>query len=235
MLIFYYFYFIFLHYFISFHFIIHLRYARFLGPYGILVVPSTGLIIISDTSNHCIRSINPTTGAVTTIAGIPGSGGSSNGIGTVSAQFYYPTGVASTSGATSPIYIFIADTYNHIIRSLNFNTGEVTTVAGLAGVTTGTIDGMGTFARFREGGEEGLDVAVVAFLRLRDLRGSGARDEGVDGQVLDEQFTEELHRLGLLVEAAAALADQACLDDVEVAGGVGLMGAITGAALRKRG
>ena len=57
-------------------------------------------------------TISGTNGAVTTVAGLAGVSGSTDGTGTA-AEFYYPAGVA-VSGAG---YVYVADSGNNTIRS----------------------------------------------------------------------------------------------------------------------
>jgi hypothetical protein len=77
----------------------------------------------------------------TTIAGLSGSPGSANGTGSA-ARFYFPSSVAVDSAGN----VYVADTYNSIIRKIT-PAGVVTTLAGSAG-NYGTADGTGTAARF---------------------------------------------------------------------------------------
>jgi hypothetical protein len=81
------------------------------------------------------------TGIVTTIAGVAGTHGSADGIGT-GATFYNPYAI-TTDGAN----LYIADSSNSTIRKMVIATGEVSTLAGSAGVT-GSADGIGSSARF---------------------------------------------------------------------------------------
>ena len=64
----------------------------------------------------------------TTLAGDPSSvGGYIDGIGTTSARFDWPNGVSfSPDGST----VLVADNYNYTIRSIAFDSGETTTLAG---------------------------------------------------------------------------------------------------------
>jgi uncharacterized repeat protein (TIGR03803 family) len=78
---------------------------------------------------------------VSTFAGQHGQRGSSDGSGS-SAQFYYPTDVATDSAGN----VYVADTSNHTIRKIT-PAGVVSTVAGYAGAS-GTVDGADTVARF---------------------------------------------------------------------------------------
>ena len=84
------------------------------------------------------------TGAVTTLAGAPGSGGSANGIG-AAARFSGPLGVASDGAGN----LFVADTGNQTIRKIVISSRTVTTLAGTAG-QAGSADGAGAAARFND-------------------------------------------------------------------------------------
>ena len=87
--------------------------ALFFGPTGISVDASGNLYVI-DSGNQTLRkvTISGTNGAVTTVAGLAGVSGSTDGTGTA-AEFYYPAGVA-VSGAG---YVYVADSGNNTIRS----------------------------------------------------------------------------------------------------------------------
>ena len=58
----------------------------------------------SDTSNHIIRRIVISSGLVSTIAGISGTSGSADGLGT-SALFQYPRGIAMDAIATVALIV----------------------------------------------------------------------------------------------------------------------------------
>jgi sugar lactone lactonase YvrE len=113
--------------------------ARFFGPSGV-ATDGTNLYIV-DTGNNTIRKLAIGTGAVTTIAGTPGSAGSADDTG-AAARFRFPYGI-TTDGRD----IYVADTSNHTIRKVTIATGEVTTFAGSAG-SYGSADGTGASARF---------------------------------------------------------------------------------------
>src|SRR3954470_21968763 len=76
--------------------------ARFNLPTGV-AVDSSGTTYIADTSNNTIRKITPA-GVVSTLAGLAGSCGSSNGTGSA-ARFCFPYGVAVDLAGT----IYVAD------------------------------------------------------------------------------------------------------------------------------
>jgi hypothetical protein len=80
---------------------------------------------------------------VTTLAGIAGSVGSTNGWGTV-ALFNYPNGVSISPDG---VYALVADTWKYLIRHIIISTATVTTLAGLTG-SSGSTNGVGTIARF---------------------------------------------------------------------------------------
>ena len=113
--------------------------ARFFHPEGIAV--SGASLFVSDTMNHSIRRIVIATGAVTTLAGSPGSEGSADGFGST-ARFCYPGGIVAVGGD-----LYVADRWNHAVRKINVETGEVTTIAGSLG-SSGSTDGIGISARF---------------------------------------------------------------------------------------
>jgi len=99
-----------------------------------------GTVYVADTYNHTIRAIAPD-GTVTTVAGLAGNTGSTDGTGSA-ARFLYPSGVAVNTTGT----IYVADTFNHTIRRIQSG-AIVTTYAGTA-TQRGTADGLGASARF---------------------------------------------------------------------------------------
>jgi hypothetical protein len=113
--------------------------ARFNSPQGITMDKTN--LYIADTSNNTIRQIVISTGAVTTLAGLAGNLGSSDGTGST-ARFNSPEGI-TTDGTN----LYVTDTLNNTIRKINISTGAVTTLAGLAG-NAGSADGTGSAARF---------------------------------------------------------------------------------------
>jgi hypothetical protein len=113
--------------------------SRFSCPCGIATDGVS--LFVADTGNHTIRRITIAAGEVTTLAGNPGIPGILNGIGSA-ARFNHPTGIA-----TDGVNLYITDTDSSTIRMLVIASGDVTTIAGAAGVT-GTTDGIGAAARF---------------------------------------------------------------------------------------
>ena len=79
---------------------------------------------------------------MSTLAGISGNHGSSDGIGG-NARFWAPFGIAVDNAGN----VYVSDTANNTIRKISPN-GVVSTLAGLAGYP-GSQDGIGINARFR--------------------------------------------------------------------------------------
>jgi sugar lactone lactonase YvrE len=67
--------------------------AQFSSAYGIAIQPATGNLYISDSDSSVIKKINPTTGEVTTFAGIKGKSATLNG-DIATAKFAGPHGLA---------------------------------------------------------------------------------------------------------------------------------------------
>ena len=99
--------------------------ARLQHPLGVAVHDRR--VIIADTYNHKIKMLDAASGQVTTIAGT-GAPGHADGAAS-SAQFNEPGGV-SVAGDT----LFVADTNNHVIRTIDLRSLVVSTLAikGLA-------------------------------------------------------------------------------------------------------
>ncbi len=107
--------------------------ARFSAPTSV-AVDAAGNLYIADAANHKIRKVT-SSGVVTTLAG-SGSQGSANGTGTA-ASFNFPQGLA-TDGAN----LYVADTFNHVIRKIVISSRVVTTLAGTtasSGTATGAV------------------------------------------------------------------------------------------------
>ena len=87
------------------------RSALFSGPSGVSVIPSSGMIVVADTNNNCVRAIT-SLGVVSTLAGYCNSLGSSDGVGTA-ARFSGLSGIAAIPSSNA---LVVADTANNCIR-----------------------------------------------------------------------------------------------------------------------
>jgi hypothetical protein len=117
--------------------------SQFNGPVGICISPDGLFALMTDWKNHLIRHIILSTASVSTLAGVAGSIGATNGIGTNS-QFRNPFGVSISPDG---LFALICDSWNHLIRHIILSTASVSTLAGVARVS-GATNGMGTNSRF---------------------------------------------------------------------------------------
>ncbi len=108
-------------------------------PRGIAVLPD-GRVVLTDWLHHDVRLLDPSTGALTLLAGAYDLGGYADGVG-VDARFSRPYGVAVLPGPT----IVVADKDNHRLRAIALD-GTTTTIAGDG--TVGWQDGAAATARF---------------------------------------------------------------------------------------
>jgi uncharacterized repeat protein (TIGR01451 family) len=127
--------------------------ARFSSPRGI-TVDSAKNLYVTDQNNQTIRKITPA-GVVTTVGGVAGSYGIADGTGR-SARFFNPAGIAVASSGT----IYVADSYNHEIRSgvladlkITCTDNKTTVAAGSLNTYTITVTNTGL---------ENLNGAVVS-------------------------------------------------------------------------
>jgi sugar lactone lactonase YvrE len=118
--------------------------ARFNKPRG-LTVGRGSIVYIADTGNHTIRQMPLASGNVTTVAGVPGMPGDTDGI-VATARLRSPEGI-SVDAAVGGLYV--TEPLNHTIRRIGSTGGAtfVITEAGSAGVA-GAADGDSRLARF---------------------------------------------------------------------------------------
>jgi len=98
--------------------------ASFSNPIGV-ALDATGNVYVADFSNHRIRKIDASTGAVTTLAG-NGTNGFADATNPLNASFSFPNGVAVDAAGN----VYVVDNHNHRIRKIDATTGAVNTLAG---------------------------------------------------------------------------------------------------------
>jgi len=113
--------------------------AAFLSPAGI-AVDGGGNVYVTDNEAHTVRKITPS-GDVTTLAGLGGTHGAVNGIGS-EARFRRPNGIVVDPAGD----VYVADSGNHVIRRIT-PAGVVSTFAGTFG-NIGSADATGAAASF---------------------------------------------------------------------------------------
>lgn len=148
--------------------------ALFNYPRSLTVDKSTGTIYVSDSGNHTIRKI-AADGTVTTLAGMAGTNGSSDGAG-ISAMFYWPFGLALDGSGN----LYVADTSNNTIRKIALSTGFVTTASGTTGVS-GSLDDSLIYALYWY--PTGLTIDDAGNIYVADTGNSLIRKISTDGVV----------------------------------------------------
>jgi sugar lactone lactonase YvrE len=132
--------------------------ARFNRPTALAVDSATN-IFVADSLNHSIRKITPN-GMVSTIAGLAGVWGSSDGTNNA-ARFYLPEGIGIAANGN----LFVTDSGNQTLRKISLlgTNWVVTTVAGLNGFA-GSTNGTGSSAQFYFPAAIGFDSAGYLYL-----------------------------------------------------------------------
>jgi sugar lactone lactonase YvrE len=149
--------------------------ARFNKPWGVAVAPS-GLVYVVELENQCVRSYDPATGAVATIAGkgrgdaagtAPRAAAPADGVGT-NALFLYPSSLALDA---SGLNLYVADTYS--IRRIVLATRVVTTFSGGGGPLGVATDGPGTSSKFNHASS--ITADPFGFLYVADYSSNMVR------------------------------------------------------------
>ncbi|MFW6084221.1 MAG: hypothetical protein ACODAA_03320 [Gemmatimonadota bacterium] len=104
--------------------------ARLSTPGGLGI--AAGVLYVADSGNDRIRAIDLSSGTIETVAGSGVRGFSGDGGPATAAALNFPEDVAPTPDGRR---IFIADTRNHRVRHVPFETGEIETFAGIGDPT----------------------------------------------------------------------------------------------------
>jgi sugar lactone lactonase YvrE len=135
--------------------------ARFYSPVGITVDSATNLYV-ADQNNNTIRKLTPagTNWVVSTIAGLAGSGGGADGIGSA-ARFFVPDAIAADAGGN----LYVADFLGQSIRKLTLSdTNWVVSTIGGTYTKVGSADGAGSAAQFHAPGGIAVDSAGTLYV-----------------------------------------------------------------------
>lgn len=100
--------------------------AQLSTPTAVLV-DVDGNVYISDSDNKRVRKIDADSGEINTIAGSGVYGSSGDNIDALEAQLKFPIGLAFDSNGD----LLIADAKQHVVRKLTFESGILSTVAGV--------------------------------------------------------------------------------------------------------
>ncbi len=141
---------------------------------GITLSPD-GSLYIADTQNHCLRVVDPD-GIIHTLAGNGLAGYAGDGQALDSAMFNSPQQLEWFDGA-----VYIADTYNHAIRRLDPETGELRTVAGTGLAGYSGDGGPATEAQLHS--PYGMGFSSDGTLYIADTYNSVVRQVSPDGTI----------------------------------------------------
>jgi trimeric autotransporter adhesin len=93
--------------------------AELNDPRGVSVSASSRYLYIADSGNNCIRMVTLSTGIITTVAGTGAPGYSGDGREAIYALLNNPFSVATDPSSE---VIYIADSFNYVVRSVNGTT-----------------------------------------------------------------------------------------------------------------
>ncbi len=153
--------------------------ARFREPEG-LAFDGAGHLFFSDTDNNTIRQLDLASLVVTTLAGMPGVSGSSDGVG-AAALFYKPKDL-TVDGAGN---LYVVDALNESIRKVVPATGQVSTLATFTVLPQGiAVDGADVLASLTDH----RIVRVAPDGTVTTLAGSAGAAGFVDGPASASRF-----------------------------------------------
>ncbi|MBI2948506.1 MAG: chitobiase/beta-hexosaminidase C-terminal domain-containing protein [Verrucomicrobia bacterium] len=140
---------------------------RFVEPHSV-AVDANNKFYITDSADHRVFKYDPDNGTVSSIAGVSGQSGTTNGPGFI-ARFFSPRGLALARGG-----LVVADSGNHLLRFLSL-TGSVSVVTNFAGSAgqPGLVDGPIGAARFNS--PIGLAADAAGNIYVADSKNNAVR------------------------------------------------------------
>ncbi len=143
--------------------------ARLNNPRNLVLDPAGTSLYFTDTGNYVIRRLDLTTLEVTTVFGTATKAGTTDGVGTA-ARFAtegpfgpWPGGMVIDARSSGQPVMYVADSPNQTIRSIDLTTREVKTIAGQAGVL-GAANGTGHDATFNKPTGLAIDGAGALYV-----------------------------------------------------------------------
>ena len=142
--------------------------AKFRQPAGLAY--AAGVLYVVDDGNHQVRAVTVSTAAVTSFVGggLGTTAGFADGIGS-NALFTNPLGITANAQGT---ILYVADTSNNRVRSVNIATKQVGTAAG---GTIGYANGLGSNALFNYPGAMAVHP-VTGILTVSDVHNNAVRN-----------------------------------------------------------
>jgi trimeric autotransporter adhesin len=144
--------------------------------YG-LAIAHDGSLFIADRGGHRVSHL-ARNGSLSVYAGTGVPGFSGDGMAAVGAQLYAPVGLALDAAGS----LFIADQGNNRIRSVDAETGRISTVAGTDGIYGFSGDG-GPAIHARLGLPAGVTIDSRGRLYIADSDNNRVRVVGTDGVI----------------------------------------------------
>ncbi len=150
--------------------------AELTSPTGI-AIDKAGNLYIADSGNNVIRKVT-SAGTISTIAGsfTLGAGYAGDGAAATSAQLNSPSQLAVDSAGN----LYIADTYNNIIRKLTTD-GNINTIIGNNAAVSGSIGDGGAGVNARLNNPTGVAVDSLGNVYVADTNNNRVRKLTTDG------------------------------------------------------
>lgn len=144
-------------------------------PHDVAVDHLTGIVYVADSNNHRVRAV-ALDGTISTVAGTGALGYSGDGGPATRARLKYPKGL-DVLGRT----LYLADSVNHRIRTVDLDTGVITTLGGRGVAGFDGDGGPASAALFNRPQRVSVDATGVVF--VADTLNHRIRRIGTDGLV----------------------------------------------------